>query len=172
VPGETRWQNSGDRFQAFLLSEELNMAEEGEKPEGKGFTVQDRRRFSETGEAREAPEVSQGFTMSEPSKGSESQSKTERSQEQEPLPEINFSTFVISLSTQALMHLGEIANPLSGKSEIDVPVAKQMIDILGMLQEKTRGNLDAVEGRLIEDLLFDLRMKYVEAVKKKDRSVE
>jgi hypothetical protein len=146
------------------------MAGEEEKREGKGFTVQDRRRFSETGEARETPEESQGFTISEPSKGSESQSQTETPQE--PLPEINFSTFVISLSTQALMHLGEIANPLSGKSEIDVSVAKQMIDILGMLQEKTRGNLDAGEGRLIEDLLFDLRMKYVEAVKKKDRSVQ
>jgi hypothetical protein len=144
------------------------MAGEDEKTEGKGFTVQDRRRFSETGEARETPEASQGFTMSEPSKGNESQSQTS----QEPLPEINFSTFVISLSTQALMHLGEIANPLSGKSEVDVSDAKQMIDILGMLQEKTRGNLDASEARLIEDLLFDLRMKYVEAVKKKDRSVQ
>jgi hypothetical protein len=144
------------------------MAGEDEKTEGKGFTVQDRRRFSETGEARETPEASQGFTMSEPSKGNESQSQTS----QEPLPEINFSTFVISLSTQALMHLGEIANPLSGKSEMDVSDAKQMIDILGMLQEKTRGNLDASEARLIEDLLFDLRMKYVEAVKKKDRSVQ
>ena len=144
------------------------MAGEDEKTEGKGFTVQDRRRFSETGEVRETPEASQGFTMSEPSKGNESQSQTS----QEPLPEINFSTFVISLSTQALMHLGEIANPLSGKSEMDVSDAKQMIDILGMLQEKTRGNLDASEARLIEDLLFDLRMKYVEAVKKKDRSVQ
>jgi hypothetical protein len=146
------------------------MAGEEEKREGKGFTVQDRRRFSETGEARETPEESQGFTISEPSQGGEAQSKTETPQE--PLPEINFSAFVISLSTQALMHLGEIANPLSGKSEIDVPVAKQMIDILAMLQEKTRGNLDAGEARLIEDLLFDLRMKYVEAVKKKDRSVQ
>jgi hypothetical protein len=144
------------------------MAGEEEKPEGKGFTVQDRRRFSETGEARETPEASQGFTMSEPNKGNESQSQTS----QASLPEINFSTFVISLSTQALMHLGEIANPLSGKSEIDVPDAKQMIDVIGMLQEKTRGNLDASEARLIEDLLFDLRMKYVEAVKKKDRSVQ
>jgi Domain of unknown function (DUF1844) len=144
------------------------MAGEEEKPEGKGFTVQDRRRFSETGEARETPEASQGFTMSEPNKGNESQSQTS----QPSLPEINFSTFVISLSTQALMHLGEIANPLSGKSEMDVPDAKQMIDVLGMLQEKTRGNLDASEARLIEDLLFDLRMKYVEAVKKKDRSVQ
>ena len=141
------------------------MAGEEEKREGKGFTVQDRRRFSETGEARETPEESQGFTISEPSQGGEAQSKTETPQE--PLPEINFSAFVISLSTQALMHLGEIANPLSGKSEIDVPVAKQMIDILAMLQEKTRGNLDAGEERLVEDILFDLRMKYVEAVKKK-----
>jgi hypothetical protein len=146
------------------------MAGEEEKREGKGFTVQDRRRFSETGEARETPEQTQGVTPSEPTKESESPSQTEAPQE--PLPEINFSTFMISLSTQALMHLGEIANPLSGKSEIDVPVAKQMIDILGMLQEKTHGNLDAGEARLIEDVLFDLRMKYVEAVKKKDRSVQ
>jgi Domain of unknown function (DUF1844) len=87
--------------------------------------------------------------------------------EQEPVPEINFSTFVISLSTQALMHLGEIGNPISGKVETDVPVAKQMIDILAMLKDKTRGNLDPNEDRLMQDILFDLRMKYVEAVKKR-----
>jgi hypothetical protein len=143
------------------------MAGEEEKQEGKGFTVQDRRRFSpETGEAREASEESKGFTMPGGSESvGESQNKTEPVHES--LPEINFSTFIISLSTQALMHLGEIANPLSGKNEADIPVAKQMIDILGMLQEKSRGNLDAGEERLIEDILFDLRMKYVEAVKKK-----
>ena len=143
------------------------MAGEEEKQEGKGFTVQDRRRFSpETGEAREVSEEAKGFTMPGGGEGTgESQRKTQASHES--LPEINFSTFIISLSTQALMHLGEIANPLSGKSETDIPVAKQMIDILGMLQEKTRSNLDAGEERLIEDILFDLRMKYVEAVKKK-----
>ena len=143
------------------------MAGEEEKQEGKGFTVQDRRRFSpETGEAREASEEPKTFTMPGGSENvGESQSQTEPGHE--ALPEINFSTFIISLSTQALMHLGEIANPLSGKSEADIPVAKQMIDILGMLQEKTRSNLDAGEERLIEDILFDLRMKYVEAVKKK-----
>ena len=65
------------------------------------------------------------------------------------------------------MHLGEIANPLSGKNETDILVAKQLIDILAMLQEKTRNNLDTGEETLIEDVLFDLRMKYVEAVKKK-----
>ena len=83
------------------------------------------------------------------------------------LPEIDFSTFVISLSTQALMNLGEIANPVSEKIDADISVAKQMIDILGMLKEKTRGNLNANEDRLIEGILFDLRMKYVEAVKKR-----
>src|SRR5204862_216927 len=54
----------------------------------------------------------------------------------EALPEINFSTFIISLSTQALMHLGEIADPMSEKAETDLPGAKQMIDILSLLQEK------------------------------------
>ena len=143
------------------------MAKEEEKREDKGFTVQDRRRFSpETGDARETSEEPKGFTLSG---GTESRDESPSKNQPGPesLPEINFSTFIISLSTQALMHLGEIANPLSGKSENDIPVAKQMIDILGMLQEKTRGNLDTGEERLIEDILFDLRMKYVEAVKKK-----
>ena len=143
------------------------MTDEEEKQEGKGFTVQDRRRFSpETGEARkDAPEESDRVTQSGPQ--SETIGGGAAEGRQEPAAEINFSTFVISLSTQVLMHLGEIANPLSGKVETDVPVAKQMIDILGMLRDKTRGNLNASEDRLMEDILFDLRMKYVEAVKKR-----
>ena len=143
------------------------MAEDEEKQEGKGFTVQDRRRFSpETGEAREeAPEPSTSTDRRPVENNAASPDDSEA--QHEPLAEINFSTFIISLSTQALMHLGEIASPLSGKVETDIPVAKQMIDILGMLREKSRGNLNAGEERLIEDILFDLRMKYVEAVKKK-----
>jgi hypothetical protein len=143
------------------------MAGEEEKREGKGFTVQDRRRFSQdTGEAREnAPDCP--ATDDQQKVAAESPSKSEDRAGHEALPEINFSTFVISLSTQALMHLGEIPNPLSGQEERDVPVAKQMIDILGMLQDKTRGNLNGGEAKLIEDILFDLRMKYVEAVKRK-----
>jgi hypothetical protein len=141
------------------------MAAEEEKQEGKGFTVQDRRRFSpETGEAREnAPE-----TANTPPPESAAQPVTAAHETaQEPLPEINFSTFIISLSTQALMHLGEIADPLSGKVTKEIPVAKQMIDIIGMLKDKTKGNLNPGEERLTEEILFDLRMKYVEAVKKK-----
>ena len=65
------------------------------------------------------------------------------------------------------MHLGEIPNPLSGEVEMDISVGKQMIDIIGVLSEKTRGNLDQGEEKLMEDILFDLRMKYVEAVRNK-----
>ncbi len=143
------------------------MAGEEEKQEGKGFTVQDRRRFSpDTGDAREnAPDRS--ASEEQQKIADESLSKSEQHAGHEALPEINFSTFVISLSTQALMHLGEIPNPLTGKEDRDVPAAKQMIDILGMLQDKTRGNLTNGEAKLMEDILFDLRMKYIEAVKRK-----
>jgi hypothetical protein len=146
------------------------MAGEEEKKEGKGFTVQDRRRFSETGDSRDDSHSSVNVGDSVQTKATDespSQSSGQAEGQETPLPAINFSTFVISLSTQALMHLGEIGNPLTGKVEPDRPVAKQMIDIIGMLREKTRGNLDPGEDRLIEDILFDLRMKYVEAVKKK-----
>ena len=142
------------------------MGGEREKEEGKGFTVQDRRRFSpDTGEAREpAADEASGAQKGEADRTAED-SRSEGQPHEEPLPEINFSTFVISLSTQALMNLGEIPNPLTNTPERDIPVAKQMIDILGMLQEKTRNNLNAGESKLMEEILFDLRMKYVEAVK-------
>ena len=148
------------------------MAGEEEKKEGKGFTVQDRRRFSDTGDSRDDAPSSKDKDPGDrvQTKATEDATSHLSGKAEEPetaLPEINFSTFIISLSTQALMHLGEIANPLTGKVEADRPVAKQMIDIIGMLREKTRNNLNSGEDRLIEDILFDLRMKYVEAVKKK-----
>lgn len=142
------------------------MAEE-EKTENKGFTVQDRRRFSpETGEAREdVPETPE--TPKQASSQAAPAQERGAADQANALPEIDFSTFVISLSTQALMHLGEIANPVSGKIEADIGVAKQMIDILAMLKTKTNGNLNTNEAQMMEGILFDLRMKYVEAVKKR-----
>jgi Domain of unknown function (DUF1844) len=146
------------------------MAAEGEKGEsgGRGFKVEDRRRFSpETGEPRPSAEKADAPL----DRGDDDVSRTESAARGNPpgedIPEISFSTFIISLSTQVLMHLGEVPNPLSGKVESDISVAKQMIDIIGMLREKTRGNLDQGEDKLVEDALFDLRMRYVEAVKKK-----
>lgn len=78
------------------------------------------------------------------------------------LHEIDFSTFVLSLATSAQVHLGLVANPASGKQGADLPLAKQTIDILGILQDKTKGNLEEEENRLLEHLLYDLRMIYVE----------
>jgi hypothetical protein len=138
---------------------------EGEGNEEKGFKVEDRRRFSETGEARPEAENRKPSQVKHESQPNAEQSEERRSAEA-VLSEINFSTFVISLSTQALVHLGEVANPTSGQLERDLPVAKQMIDILALLKDKTRGNLDQNEEKLLEEILYDLRIRYVEAVKK------
>jgi hypothetical protein len=77
------------------------------------------------------------------------------------LPEIDFGTFVISLASSVLVHLGEITHPDSPESNHHL--AKQTIDILGMIQDKTRGNLTKEEEQLLTNLLYDLRMKYVAA---------
>ena len=86
--------------------------------------------------------------------------------EADALPEIDFGTFVMSLATSVLVHLGEIKHPDSAADERNPALAKQTIDILGMLREKTRGNLTHEETQLIENLLYDLRMKYVAAKKR------
>ena len=81
------------------------------------------------------------------------------------LPGVNFSTFIISLSTSALVSLGEVSEPGSQDSEKDLMVAKHTIDIIGMLHEKTKGNLTKEEESLIQGILSDLRMKYVKELK-------
>jgi hypothetical protein len=75
---------------------------------------------------------------------------------------VTFSTFLLGLSTQALLHLGEIPDPASGRTALDLAAAKQLIDILGMLEAKTQGNLDDAEQGLVGAVLYDLRIKYVE----------
>ena len=78
------------------------------------------------------------------------------------LPEIDFATFILSLASSALIHLGEVPDA-GGKSERDLPLAKQTIDIIALLREKTKGNLAPDEAQLLDSLLYDLRMKYVAA---------
>jgi len=78
-------------------------------------------------------------------------------------PAISFTAFIMSLATTAAVHFGDIADPVSGTSQPNLPAASQMIDILSMLKEKTRGNLDAEETELVDNLLYELRMRYVEA---------
>jgi len=82
------------------------------------------------------------------------------------LPEIDFGMFVMSLASSVLVHLGEIEHPESRAREPNLPLAKQTIDILGMLREKSRGNLTQEEAQLLDNLLYDLRMKYVDAKKR------
>ena len=85
--------------------------------------------------------------------------------EQIILPEVTFSSFIVSLSTAALVHLGEMEEPATGVKEKNLPLAKHTIDTLAMLQEKTSGNLDDEEKALLDHILFDLRMKFVQASK-------
>ena len=88
-------------------------------------------------------------------------SKSNEGQAPQGLNNINFSTFVLSLGTSAMINLGEIENPANQKKETDLNMAKQTIDILIMLKEKTKGNLDGQEEKLFEEILHNLRMSYV-----------
>lgn len=81
------------------------------------------------------------------------------------LPQLDFGTFVLSMSSSALVHLGEVPEPESGRITENILAAKQTIDILCMLERKTTGNLTPQEARLLKDMLFELRMKYVQKVK-------
>jgi len=122
---------------------------------GKGFVVKDRR-FSANKEAEGESKIDE--------KGEREGVKKEETPRQEiPLPEINFVNFIFSLSTSALIQLGEIQDPLTQQQVKDLPLAKQTIDLIGMLKEKTKGNLTPDEEKLIETVLYDLRMRYVKA---------
>jgi hypothetical protein len=79
------------------------------------------------------------------------------------LPEVDFSYFLVSLSSSALFHLGEIADPQTGQKSKDLPLAKHSIDIIAMLKEKTKGNLTEEEDKALESILTDLRWRYVKA---------
>ncbi len=78
-----------------------------------------------------------------------------------PAEVAEFSTFVITLSTSAMLYLGEIPDPDGKQIEVNLPMAKHSIDLLVMLREKTKGNLTAEEQKLLDQMVYDLRMKYV-----------
>jgi hypothetical protein len=77
------------------------------------------------------------------------------------IPPASFPMFLTTLATQAMVTLGQIANPVTGKAEVDLPYARHLIDTLQMLEEKTRGNLTPDESGMLSDLLHDLRLTYV-----------
>ncbi len=131
------------------------MSQEEQEKE-KAFRVTDRR-FSKEGkeERDEAPAAQEAIGSTEAPVG-----ETET-----PAGEVDFSGFVFSLGNSVLLSLGAIPDP-SGKTDyVNLEGAKHMIDILGVLQEKTRGNLTSEEDHLLESLLSDLRLCYVEKTK-------
>ena len=121
----------------------------------KGFVVKDKR-FSAKKEAEGESQIKEEGKKEEPR-------KEEAFRQEIPLPEINFTNFIFSFITSALIQLGEIQDPLTQQQAKNLPLAKQTIDLIGMLKEKTKGNLTPDEERLIESALYDLRMRYVKA---------
>jgi hypothetical protein len=129
--------------------------EQGER----AFTVSDRR-FSARRESEDRPSERPQAAASPAERPTQAPPQAD-----EPsataAEEINFASFLISLGSQAFMHLGDIPNPMTQQREKDLPAAKQMIDLLGLLETKTKGNLTADEERLLRQLLLDLRLRYV-----------
>ena len=139
------------------------MAEEKDKK--RDFVVKDRRIFAE-GNLDAAESEEKETPTAEEDREPDSQETTEASAEQQPepppqFPEINFATFVASLNASALLQLGAIEDPTTGQKNKNLPMAKQTIDILSMLQEKTAGNLSEEEENLLKNILYDLRIMYV-----------
>jgi len=163
------------------------MAEE-EEGKDRGFKVADRRRFSAEGEAKPevedrlppeaskrapaAPDVNQG-----PSAGAQAEASAAYQKAASTQPgaadlgpqDLTFASFVMGLSTEALALMGEMPHPATGERINDLVGAQQLIDIIGILQTKTRGNLTPDEDALLDAILFDLRMKYVEKARQTPR---
>jgi hypothetical protein len=88
-------------------------------------------------------------------------------------PQLSFTAFVLSLASTAAIHFGDVPDPLSGKlGEPNLDGAAQMIEILGLLEQKTRGNLTAEERQLLEQVLYELRMRFIEAKSGGKRIIE
>ena len=154
------------------------------------FKVQDRRRFSSEGETKADSEESRERVDMPPPSGTAQSPKPEQAARPSasqsagagasarpepnrgggaPAPELTFAAFVWSLSEQALAALGEIPDPATGKVSHDLIMAQQMIDIIIMLRDKTRGNLDQHEQTLVQEILSTLQMKYVELARQPGR---
>ena len=131
------------------------MADEKKSP---GFVVKDKRIFAEGSEADE--KVTAGPSTEEQSKVQEDTPKQSQKEDFD-YPPINFTNFVLSLSTSALFHFGDFPDQAGSKSEKNLPAAKQTIDILDMLNEKAKGNLNEHENQLIQGVLYELKMRYV-----------
>ena len=142
------------------------MADSDRKPGT--FTVTDRRSFDATGDRKDTASAPVEKPAGEPvppeTASAPSRSRAER-EAARSLPPADFATLVLSLGSSAVEHLGEAPGPEGDKPMRNLPMAKHAIDLLSVLEEKTKGNLTAEEAQLLESLLFDLRLRYVEAIR-------
>jgi hypothetical protein len=126
-----------------------------EKKKDSGFVVKDKRHFGESAEDKPQEETKTAAAE-------EKKDRSEQAMDSEAnYPPVNFTNFVLSLSTSALFHFGDFPEMEGGTPQKNLPAAKQTIDILDMLNEKTKGNLDKNESSLIQGILYELKMRYV-----------
>jgi hypothetical protein len=138
--------------------------------EKKDFVIRDRRIFSQEKEEtkadkKDAPDSKKEAERQKSRAESDDSVKAAQEAAQTRLPEINFPTFIFSLNASALVQLGLMEDPGTGKKEKNLPLAKQTIDMLSMLQEKTAGNLTKDEEEMLKQILYDLRIRYVKEKK-------
>ena len=127
-----------------------------EEIEGEGFVFKDSR----------SSQLSEDEALDQDSQA-EAQKKDPTKEQAASQPfKIDFSTFIMSLTSSAFYHLGDIADPETGKTETNLPAVQQTIDMLIMLKEKTQSNLSEEEGKLLEQLIYELQMKFVAKNKK------
>lgn len=138
------------------------MADESREPD---FKIQDHR--SSTGDT-----ASKENTSSKPPETESPRPEPPAEESSQLPPESTFASLTLSLGTQAMISLGQVKDPQGKDAQPDLPTARYLIDTLDMLKKKTHGNLDQEEARLLESLLYQLRMQYVESDKKQPPSSE
>jgi len=127
--------------------------------EEQGFRVTDKRGFREDGESSaNASEKAEENPANEQSSASKS---TSPEKEVPPRPPIDFPSYILSYYTQGLVLMGEVPNPYTNKKEEDIESARHTIEILSMLEQKTKGNLSNEEQQLLGTVLYELRMKFM-----------
>ncbi|MFW2331211.1 MAG: DUF1844 domain-containing protein [Nitrospinota bacterium] len=145
-----------------------------EEKSGSSFSFKDKRHSSladdEENSKSENISSNRDEAVTQPESESEADSTNPNQGDGIGASEVDFPTFILSLSSNALYHLGSNQDPVSGKTSLNLDLAKQTIDIIALLKEKTVGNITKQEGDLIEHTLYDLRMKFVEALKGSSRS--
>ena len=130
---------------------------EKENVEGEGFVIKDKR-------SSQISEDDATFQDEQETKDQEKKTDSSKEKETEPF-QVDFSTFIMSLTSSAFYHLGDMPDPSTGKKEVNLPAVQQTIDMLIMLREKTKGNLKEDEKKLLEQLVYELQVKYVAKTK-------